>query len=42
MTPREEVKMNMEYRLAGACVVIIDYPEPFFRHSPLPRNQGAT
>lgn len=41
MTPREEMKMNMEHRLAGAGVIIIDYPEPFFRHSYFPRNQGC-
>ena len=41
MTPREEVKMNMEYRLAGAGVIITDYPEPFFRHSLFPRKQGG-
>jgi hypothetical protein len=41
MTPREEMEMNMEYRLAGAGVIIADYPESFFRYSPLPRNQGS-
>ena len=41
MSPREEMKMNMEYRLTGAGVIIIDYPEPCFRYSPFPRNQGG-
>ena len=39
MAPRQEMKMNVEYRLAGAGVIIIDYPEPLFRYSPLSRNQ---
>ena len=41
MSPREEMKMNMEYRLTGAGVIIVDYPEPLFRGSPFPCNQGG-
>ena len=41
MTPREEMKMDMEYRLAGAGIIVVDYPEPFFRNSPVPRYPGG-
>jgi hypothetical protein len=41
VTPREEMKMNVEYRLAGAGIIVIDYPEPIFRNSALPRYQGG-
>lgn len=41
MTPCEEMKMNVEYRLAGAGIIVIDYPEPFFSNSVLPRYQGG-
>ena len=33
--------MDMEYRLASAGVIVIDYPEPFFRNSPVPRYPGS-
>ena len=41
MTPREQMKMNMKNRLAGAGVIVVDYPESFFRFSPLPRYPGG-
>ena len=33
--------MNMEHRLTGAGVIIIDNTESLFRHAPFPRNQGC-
>jgi hypothetical protein len=41
MTAREQVKMNMINRLAGAGVIVADDPESFFRFLPFPRYPGG-